>query len=634
MSLVVPLLASGAMAVTPGKGWKNTLRPKGKLGPVLLLAEDGKALYTVVLPAEPTTQEEKAASDLAKYLGMITRAEFTVLREGSYFRPSGREISVGQTQLLKQAAPPECKADLGKEGYAISVQGNTLFLAGGTKRGPIYAVYALLEEDLGCRWYDRKSEPTLPHIPNLKLRPVARSFVPRLNIRDPFYWDAFDGDWAIANRVSFTWQDCIPQEWGGSNKHAAGLSVHTYNALLPPDKYFAEHPEYYSEISGKRQSSQLCLTNPDVLQLVTERVVQLFKENPGSEYISVSPNDGMGYCECANCKAIDDAEGTQAGSLIAFVNKVAEAVEKEVPDAKITTLAYLGTIVPPKTIKPRHNVVIQLCTDGHAWGSPFLEVTETEKFRTAMDAWHAAGARMHIWDYTVNFSHYSLPMPNMPVVTPDIKYYIDHGAAGVLLQGAYQSPGAENGIMRSWVWAKQLWDIDRPTLPLMRDFIYGYYGDAAEPIWQYNEMLWQIWERHHAERNQPGKELPSTIRYLPTDPLLGGDFVSKSTELFDKAERLANDPETLRRVKLAKVPLLYTRMCQEIGYLNGGNFVTGSVARPLSPEMKAQYAKLLDELECIVQREEITYFEEDWSAPDASRKMARWREELAGGSNQ
>ena len=112
-----------------------------------------------------------------------------------------------------------------------------------------------------------------------------------------------------------------------------------------------------------------------------------------------------------------------------------------------------------------------------------------------MKAWAAIGATMHIWDYTTNFSHYSLPMPNMQVVTPDIRWYIEHNARGIMLQGSYQSPGSDNGILRSWVWGKQLWDPSLDTRALMRDFIYGYYGKAAEPIAEYNDLLWRHLDR-------------------------------------------------------------------------------------------------------------------------------------------
>ncbi|MFA6108552.1 MAG: hypothetical protein WDA75_07275, partial [Candidatus Latescibacterota bacterium] len=228
------LAAGPGRAATFHPQWVNALKPAGKAGPSLTLASRGKAAYDLLLPATPTTQEEKAAADLAQWLKGISGADFAVLHEGADPAPSGRVISIGRTALLEQAALPEAGLDLGDEGYAIALSGKTLFLLGGRTRGPINAVYALLEEDLGCRWYHRDSV-TLPSRPELTFRPVPRHFVPVLEIRDPFYWDAFDGTWSLRNRTNAPGAP-IPEEWGGSVDYA--LFVHTYNTLIPPDRYF------------------------------------------------------------------------------------------------------------------------------------------------------------------------------------------------------------------------------------------------------------------------------------------------------------------------------------------------------------------------------------------------------------
>jgi hypothetical protein len=608
--------------------WENALKPHGKPGQTLTLAAGGKAAYVVLLPATPTTQEEKAAADLALWLKGMTGADFAIAREGGGAAPVQNAISIGQTALLKKAGLPEAKLDLGNEGYAIATHGKTLFLLGGRTRGPINAVYALLEEDLGCRWYHRDSV-TLPVHPELTFRPVPRHVVPVLEIRDPFYWDAFDGTWSLRNRTNSP-SAPIPEEYGGNVDYA--LFVHTYNTLVPPDRYFADHPEYFSELAGKRQPVQLCLTHPDVLRITIDNVRQTLKSRPHSEIISVSPNDGTGYCECKACKAIDDVEGTRAGTLIRFVNAVADAIKDEFPRVRVSTLAYLDTYQPPKNVRPRDNVAIQLCTDRHAWSRPFLTVTETENFQTAMKAWAAIGATMHIWDYTVNFSHYVVPMPNMPVVTPDIRFYIEHNARGVMLQGNYQSPGSADGPLRCWVWAKQLWDPSLDTQALMRDFVYGYYGEAAEPLWQYQKLQWAQWKRYHKLPGKTPEENPllADIRYTPDNPVFAGAFPASALALFAQAEALAKDAETLRRVKLAKLPVLYIMLCQGVGFiedggqLRPGKRLKGAVAHPL-PD--SAYRGYLAELTETVAREKITHFAE--GAPDVERKIKAWNEMLA-----
>ena len=91
-----------------------------------------------------------------------------------------------------------------------------------------------------------------------------------------------------------------------------------------------------------------------------KNVLGTLRKNPDAKMIDVSQNDWHGYCTCAKCKAVDDAEESHAGTLVLMLNRVAEAVEKEFPDVLVESLAYQYTRSPPKSIKPRHNVLIRV----------------------------------------------------------------------------------------------------------------------------------------------------------------------------------------------------------------------------------------------------------------------------------
>jgi hypothetical protein len=568
--------------------WRNALAPGGEAGPEVTLALDGEAACRIVIPAEPTTVEQKAAVDLADWLGVMIGGRFEIVTEDA--AASGPVISVGATARLARAGLPSESSDLGREGYGIGVSDGDLLLWGGSGRGPINAVYALLEEDLGCRWYHRDSV-MIPERRTLSFRPVPRTFVPALEIRDPYYWDAFHADWSLRNRTNAP-SARVSDEFGGRVRYAGGFFVHTFNRLVPPKTYFEEHPEYYSEIGGKRQPRQLCLTNPEVLRISIDKVKDVLRADPTAQLISVSPNDGRGYCECAECGALDEKEGgTHAATLLAFVNAVAEAIAEEFPS----------------TIRPRANVVIRLCTDRHAWSHFFEFVTETDAFSTAMRAWAEVGAQIHIWDYTVNFSHYSLPQPNMPVVTQNIRWMMNHNARGIMLQGAYQGPGSARGPLRSWVWAKQLWDPSLNTRDLIRDFTYGFYGEAAEPMQAYNELLWRVWEEEYMGLL---RAKGMNIRYAPDSAFLTREFAAEATRLFARAESLAADGEIRRRVALAKFALLYLKLCRGPGFVAGDD-----------------YGALCDEFAATAKREGINRLWEDWRSKEShvEKKLAYWR---------
>jgi hypothetical protein len=552
----------------------------------MVLARGGKALYGIVIPALANTKEIKAADDLAQWLGEMTGARFAVTRENSPNAPKARVIVIGETDFV--AARHFGRPNLKEDGYSIQVRDGNLFLLGGSERGVINAVYALLEEDLGCRWYSR-TVSVIPNRPTLRFRPVPRTFVPVLEIRDPFYFDAFEGTWSLRNRTNAP-DAAVSRHWGGNMEYA--LFVHTFGTLVPPDKYFDEHPEYFSENDGKRTPRQLCVSSPEVRKIVVESVKKTLKAHPNARIISVSQNDSAPCCACALCKAEADKEGSLAGPLLKFVNAVADEVGKDFPRVKISTLAYLDTVVPPKTVRPRPNVAIQLCTDKHAWSEPFLKIEETQTFQTAMKAWAAMGANINIWDYTCNYSHYPSPMPNWQVVTDSIRFFVNHNARGVMLQGNYQSFGTSDGPMRCWVWAKQLWDPSLDTHELMRDFVYGYYGNAADAIWEYEELVWNMWEKEHQGKlKSPG----GGIRYEMS--LFDQDFMSRAGDCFARAEAAAGDAEILRRVEECELQILYVRLRQEFDR-------SGKDGRPSDP---AAFKADLDKFERVAGRMKMTH---------------------------
>lgn len=584
--------------------WSNALTPAGTPGADLLLADAGRTEYTILTPSAPSDVETKAAADLSRWLREMSGVSLPVAREGA--APVGKyAISVGATERRREAGVSGADRDLGLEGYGIDARGRDLYLWGGSGRGVVNAVYAFLEEDLGCRWYARGTV-SVPHRTTVRVAPTPRTFVPVLEIRDPFYWDAFEADWSLRNRTNAP-SAAVPEEFGGRVRYAGGFFVHTYNRLVPPSVHFKEHPEYYSEIGGKRVARQLCVTHPDVVRISIEKVLSVLRADPTAQLISVSPNDGRGYCECATCRALDDAEGgTQSATLLTFVNAVADAIRDEFPHVKVSTLAYLDTVQPPKTIRPRDNVVIRLCTDRHAWSHFFEFVTETDEFSTAMKAWAEIGAKIHIWDYTVNFSHYSLPSPNLPVVSQNVRWMMAHNARGIMLQGAYQGPGAARGPMRAWVWGKQLWDPTLNTRDLIRDFTYGFYGKAAEPMQAYNELLWRLWEREYMGALRPA----GNIRHPPTSDFLTREFAAEGTKLFADAESLAaGDAELIRRVRLAEFALLYLKLSRGPDWL------------------EEDYGALCTEFAATAKRERVTHLWEGGLSKEShvDEKLRYWR---------
>ncbi|MFC1737725.1 DUF4838 domain-containing protein [Planctomycetota bacterium] len=586
--------------------WYNSLEPEGQCGKGLTLAEKGKSRYSILISPKATTQDEKAAQELQQWLKEMTGAELPIVAEDERVKDKSRIISIGQTRALEAARLQAAKEDLEDEGYGIGVKGKRLYLWGGRTRGVINAVFALLEEDLGCRWYTDEHF-RIPKTKKLSFKPVARTYKPALKLKDPFYQVSFDGVWSLRNRTNAP-RAKVPEKWGGRIDYG-GLFVHTFHTLLPPEKYFEEHPEYFMlDENGERKTHQLCTTNDDVVRIVTESVLKVLRDKPNTSIVSVSKTDGGGSCLCEKCKVLDDAEGTNMAALLYLVNKVAEAIEEDYPDVIVSTLAYLETVRVPKTIRPRKNVAIRLCNDEvGSWRRPF-EPGEVCEFGYLVKEWSKVHDRINIWDYNVNFSHYMAPMPNMEVIAKNVRFLVANNAECIMTQGAYQSPGAERDWMRSWVIAKLMWDPSLDVFELMADFIYGHFGEAAPAIAEYNKLLRGQKEKYIVEMSETWlNEHYDGIRYGMDHPFLSKKFLEKATEIYDRAEKLAENEQVLHRVQRDRLAIMYVKL------MRGPEFVGD------------EYGSVLERFEEIARRVGVTHLRE--GGRDLDEKLDNWKEQ-------
>jgi len=626
------IVAGVCIAGLPGSAsaeWRNSLEPKGEPAASFTLATDGQTDYVIVIPGAPTTQDQKAAKDLAHWLGEMTGANFPVVADSE--APRETEISIGQTNRLEKADVRGvhahwAQADLAAEGYSIGVAGKRLYLLGGRKRGPINAVYALLEEDLGCRWYPTLNaaaeswlskpiahsslpDPTANRIPRmrtLRFQPVPRSYAPLFMYRAPGYSNAGEPAWALRNRTR-DGHAKIPEEWGG-NMNWRGL-CHEMGRLVPPEKYFEKHPEYHALIDGKRSPRQLCMTNPEVTKILTDELLRRLRETPGVDFADVSPNDGGGHCACPECDAMNKENGSPSASQIFFVNKVAEEVSKEFPHIRLSSAAYMDSKNPPTKIRCHKNVAIFLANDAHAWSKVLVPFTEgdwefSKGYRKAIVDWTNICDTVFIWDYFCNFQHYLAPMPNLHVLEPSVRFYADHKIKGIQMQGVGYIKAGEFAPLRTWVIAKSLWDPSLSVDDLIHDFIWGYYKEAAPAIVEYRALLDRVSTPHRDTINSICFGMVRTGGGTKAR-FLNREFLEQATAIFDRALKMDLRPEVRRRVEIAKLSITYVKLCK------GG----GVTDEPFLFQTDEDYSALVEEFKAVVEREKISHYAEGKPMP-------------------
>ena len=509
------------------------------------IAQIGAAKAVIVVAESATEPERHAATELADFLRQITGAKFEIQAPPA----AGKSRLLVGPEAAKLAVEDFSTDGLGSDGIIIRTVGNDLILAGSRPRGTLYAVYTFLEEHIGCRWWSSKAS-TIPVKPTLRIGLLNIRYVPPLEYRESFWFDAFDGDWSVRNKSNGN-SERLDAKRGG--KHTYEGFVHTFNPLIPPEKYFEGHPEWYSEIKGKRshKRTQLCLTNEEMKKELIKNLRERLRNNPAATIASVSQNDWHGNCQCSKCAAIEKEEGSPAGLMLRFVNAVAEDIEEDFPNVAISTLAYQYTRKPPKITKPKPNVIVRLCSIECSFSKPLAD-ERNKKFRDDIVGWSKICNRLYIWDYTTNFRHYIMPHPNLRVLGPNVKFFVNHSVKGLFEQGAYTSNGAEMAELRAWVLAKLLWDPTLDGQELIDEFIAGYYGPASPHIKDYLKIIHDAVE---ASGDHLGCFSQHTAKFLSFETL------SKGWEQLKAAENVVKDNPDLRfRVQVTQLPIMYTFM--------------------------------------------------------------------------
>jgi hypothetical protein len=410
----------------------------------LELAAEGRTNHVILIRADATPPERHAAKELAAFLQQISGATFPIENATEQSKTLGPVMLVGPGAASSIISPNEV-AGLGQEGYILRSKGGTLAIAGGRPRGTLYGVYSFLEDYLDCRWFT-PHDSGIPKKAKIALGPLNKTFIPRLEYRAIDYPDSRDADWAARNKINGT-HALLDSRRGG--KISYGPFVHTFNAILNPNDHFRRHPEYFSEVKGKRLPgrTQLCLSNPDVLRIAIDTVRRWMREQPEATIFSVSQNDWFNYCTCKECSRISAEEGAQSGLYLRFVNAIADAVREEFPDKAIDTLAYQFTRTSPSKTKPRPNVIIRLCDIeccfSHPLNSPPNVDRANAEFTRDLTRWSQISDRLYIWDYVINFKHSIVPFPNLYTLKPNINLFVDHSVKGLYEEADYFSKGGE-----------------------------------------------------------------------------------------------------------------------------------------------------------------------------------------------
>jgi hypothetical protein len=549
-TVCISLLAAAVLLCSCGR---PNFRGQETPGKQLTLASGGKTDYRLIIAESSSEPEKLAAAQLREYLKKITGADFPILKE-SPVQPGGKSLFVGDTAAARGAGYDPAK--FGKEEWLIkTLPGGDVVIAGGRPRGTLYGAFEFLEKFGGVVWTDEYSE----------FVPAKNEFsIPEIAIREkPAFWlrsfiagRPVDMEkfrmFHLRNKYNYAY---MTPGTGFVEKYGSPGMCHTFYAYSKD--WPADKPEYFSmDEEGKRLRAndasgpgQICLTNKDVRGLVYKRLVEYIKADreacakdasPFPRLYVIEQNDNMRFCKCPECKALAEKEGSFSGPLLDFINDLADRVRKDYPDVTLSCIAYTRlAIKPPKTIRPRDNVLVRVCDLGVEYGEGQSEslrkVTDPQntEFKEIVESWGKISKHMGIWEYWVLYNKpFAFPYSVIGNLEDDFRFYRKNNVETMLIQCSFPGKTSFFALTR-WLALKLMQNPELPVKPLVDRFMNAYYGKAAGAMKEYLNYL----EKRQNEDPEAryGASSPYQYKYLDRN------FFLTANGLLDKAEALAGD---------------------------------------------------------------------------------------------
>ena len=514
------------------------------------IAENGDSNYYIVAHQYADETIRYAASELQKYLLQSTNAIVPYFSDRC---PSvGAEIRIGDFVRGDEWKNPSL-IGLSEEAFSICGRDENIYITGNSSRGVLYGVYYFLENFCGFACFTKDVETIDKHSRlEIELEEIIKE--PAFEFRDTYFRFAFDGDFCAKNRSNTSLGDISVAKGGRMkwfNFH------HSFNDLVPDTNYFEEHPEYFSEIDGVRvKNSQLCLTNPEVAKIAEKTLRQWIRENPECRVFSIAQNDNTKRCTCKSCLALEEKEGSPAGPIIHFVNRLADAIKKDYPDILLHTFAYQYSLPAPKHIMARENVIVRLCSISCRFDRPLKELalagsSEESEFVKALYDWKEHASRLYVWDYAVNFRNYLQPFIHLHTLQENIKFFKECGVKGVLEQGNFAyGGGAACDDLKSYVIAKLLWDPQADVNKEIARFCRAVYGEAAgKNMEDYVTLMMKACE-----------SAPLSIYQHPSAEYITDDLICEAEKRFEQALSAAENEKYKRRIEREFLSVRFLRL--------------------------------------------------------------------------
>lgn len=501
------------------------------------LVKGGETDYKLVIPENAVGDLLFTAQDFESLFEEATGADLDVVPDtGMTFDENAKVLSLGDTTVLNGSGLTVNRDELGPDGLRLVTKGNTVLMTGGGERGAMYAAYEFLERTFAFESYAEDEYYIDTDVTDLALKKFDITEVPVFDRRSVGLY-SYTKSRLFRNRMR---QELFNEGWI--------YWSHSHFKIMPVEKYFLAHPDWYSNDGAVSQDgksivanpTQLCLTNDEMREEFTKNVIELMDAHPECDHIMLGQEDIRTFCDCPTCreqKAIYKASGV----MMHFINKVGDDIQKHIDESDnpdrvfyICTFGYHETEQAPanydaetdtytpidETVIPHENVMVMVAPISTCYAHGLYDACNMSNGSDKIiKSWKAvASNHMYFWIYNKAFSYYFIPYDNFGSVVPDYEILKDVGAKFVYHQGNKETEAGGLQALNSYVQAKLMWDDTQVYNDLVEKFAVAYYKDAAEGFLEYFNQLrlnYTLWEEQgfHAYPTGSGGDIYDVNKY-------------------------------------------------------------------------------------------------------------------------
>lgn len=525
------------------------------------LLENGEVKVTVVYSEGASESLIAAADFMAATIDRMSGSSGvrTAVKKGG---ESGFSIYVGRAANSALIDLSDVKDD----GYKLEIKPEGIYIVGKTDDATRNGIYDFLETHLECM-YVSPENTYVPIFPTVKLALEEKTVNPTITWRKVYQYESVQNGWYERLKMNGT----IVKEGENSIElyNEWGTWCHSSFEFVPPEEYFDEHPEYYAKFLGKRRyqfnvlgrtfPTHLCYTNEEVYQIAEAELVKRIEANPEVKFWDFSIMDTyFATCRCKECKKFNKEAGSEMGTLLAFLNRLADAIRDDYPDVYLSTLAYQRVKNPPKNMKCAPNLCINVCAFPGTQSYPYSTeggIKASREFAERVVEWGKICDNILVWDYVVNFTHLKLPFPNFEFQKENLEFYLENNIRFVFHQGS-REPMDENAEMRTYLLSRQLWDKDVDLLALAKKYVAVVYGDAAGLVEEYMDTANAAMIESGADLSLYDSPKKHKNGYLA--PKLTDKYLELTEKMLEVAEN--SDTVNVKAVEMLRVNALYAKM--------------------------------------------------------------------------